>query len=63
MSSQQIDIEENARKFMAEIGENPFRPACITGDGSTFYKSKMFRKKLDYYVKQYINDETKKGKQ
>lgn len=45
-----------AMMMQAEIGEDPFRPVCITGDGSTFYKSKMFRKKLDYYVKQYMND-------
>lgn len=46
-----------AMMMQAGIGENPFRPVCITGDGSTFYKSKMFRRKLNYYVKQCMNDE------
>ena len=46
-----------AMMLQAQIGENPFRPACITGDGSTFYKSKMFQRKLEYYMKQCVNDQ------
>ena len=38
-------------------GKNPLCPGCITADGSTFYKSRLFRKKLDYYVKQSLADE------
>lgn len=37
-------------------GENPLRPVCITADGSTFYKSKLFRGQLDYYVRTCITD-------
>jgi hexokinase len=37
-------------------GKNPCLPVCITAEGSTFYKSKLFRGKLDYYVKEYLND-------
>ena len=37
-------------------GKNPCMPACITADGSTFYKSKLFRSKLEYYIKSYTND-------
>ncbi len=37
-------------------GTNPCSPICITADGSTFYKSKLFRAKLDYYIKSYTND-------
>ncbi len=33
------------------------RPMCVVAEGTTFYKSKFFRTKLDYYVKQYIEDE------
>jgi hexokinase len=40
-------------------GTNPCKPVCIAADGSTFYKLKLFREKLDYYVKSYLND--KKG--
>lgn len=38
-------------------GTNPCMPVCITADGSTFYKSKLFRNKLDYYVKTNINED------
>ncbi len=37
-------------------GLNPCKPACITADGSTFYKSKLFRSKLEHYIKTYMND-------
>lgn len=37
-------------------GTDPCSPICITADGSTFYKSKLFRTKLDYYIKSYTND-------
>jgi hexokinase len=40
-------------------GTDPLKPVCITADGSTFYKSKLFRGKLDYYIKTYTNE--KKG--
>ncbi len=38
------------------IGYDPLKPVLITADGSTFYKSKLFRSKLDYYVRTYMND-------
>lgn len=37
-------------------GSNPCEPACITADGSTFYKSKLFRGKLEHYIKTYTNE-------
>ncbi|MDI9500773.1 MAG: hexokinase [Bacillota bacterium] len=37
-------------------GRDPLAPFCITADGSTFYKSKLFRNKLDHYIKVYTND-------
>ena len=40
-------------------GTDPLKPVCITADGSTFYKSKLFRSKLDYYIRTYTNE--KKG--
>jgi len=39
-----------------EKGNDPCRPVCITADGSTFYKMKNFRSKLEYYLKIYLND-------
>lgn len=38
-------------------GTNPCAPVCVTADGSTFYKSKIFRGKLDYYMKNFANNE------
>lgn len=38
-------------------GANPCAPVCITADGSTFYKSKIFRNKLDYYIRTFTNEE------
>jgi hexokinase len=37
-------------------GKNPCLPVCVTAEGTTFYKSKLFRGKLDYYVKECLND-------
>lgn len=37
-------------------GRNPCKPICITADGSTFHKSKLFRTKLDYYIKTFTNN-------
>jgi hexokinase len=37
-------------------GQNPCLPVCVTAEGTTFYKSKLFRGKLDYYVKAWLND-------
>lgn len=38
-------------------GTNPTKPTAITVDGSTFYKSKLFRSKLESHVKIFINEE------
>jgi hexokinase len=37
-------------------GQNPCLPVCVAAEGTTFYKSKLFRGKLDYYVKTWLND-------
>lgn len=38
------------------VGRNPCRPVCLTVDGSTFYGSLSFRKKFDFYIKQYLEN-------
>ncbi|NLC69378.1 MAG: hexokinase [Clostridiaceae bacterium] len=38
-------------------GKDPTRPVCITADGSTFYKLKNFKQKLEYYLKVYLIDD------
>lgn len=40
-------------------GKNPNKPICIVAEGTTFYKAKLFRTKLDYYIKDFVTD--KKG--
>ena len=56
-----IFVTANISAVMSKTGAgtNPCRPVCVTADGSTFYKSKMFRDKLAHYVKTYMN--MKKG--
>ncbi|MCX7711246.1 MAG: hexokinase [Clostridia bacterium] len=60
-------VMERAAKFVAFSltasiiksgkGNNPCAPVCITADGSTFYKSKLFRGKLDHYIKTFTNEQ------
>lgn len=38
-------------------GTDPLLPVCVAAEGTTFYKSKLFRGKLDFHVRQYLNDE------
>ncbi len=37
-------------------GKNPCLPVCVTAEGTTFYKSKFLKSKLEYYVKDFMND-------
>lgn len=37
-------------------GGNPCLPVCITAEGTTFYKSKLVRNKLEFYLKKYLNE-------
>ena len=37
-------------------GRNPIRPAAITAEGTTFYKAKLLKPKIDYWMKVYTND-------
>ena len=39
-----------------DYGKNPSKPVCITAEGTLFTKSVLFRPKLDYYMKSYIQD-------
>jgi hexokinase len=35
-------------------GLNPCRPICIVAEGTTFYRLKFLRPKVEYYLKQYL---------
>ncbi len=38
-------------------GLNPGRPICLVAEGTTFYRLKSLRQKVEYYLKQYLVDE------
>lgn len=38
-------------------GKNPCYPVLIAAEGTTFYKARLFRVKLDYYVRSFLNDQ------
>jgi hexokinase len=35
-------------------GHNPCRPVCLVAEGTTFYRLKSLRQKVEYYLKQYL---------
>ncbi len=37
-----------------EKGKDPCRPICITAEGTTFYKLKSLKSKIEYYMKDYL---------
>ena len=39
-------------------GLNPCRPICIVAEGTTFYRLKSLRQKIEYYLKQYLVDKS-----
>jgi len=38
----------------SDKGHNPARPICIVAEGTTFYRLKSLRPKVEYYLKQYL---------
>lgn len=37
-------------------GQDPALPVCVAAEGTMFHKSKAFRNKLEYYIKDYLVD-------
>jgi hexokinase len=37
-------------------GENPCTPVCIVAEGTTFYELKSLKTRVEYYLKQYLED-------
>ncbi len=50
-------VAVNLAAVLAKSGRgcDPLLPACISAEGTTFHKSKLFRGKLDYYVRTWMN--------
>ena len=38
-------------------GRHPCRPICIVAEGTTFYRLTSMRRKVEYYLKQYLVDQ------
>jgi len=38
-------------------GQNPCRPVCIVAEGTTFYHLKSLKQKVEYYLKQYLQNQ------
>ncbi len=38
-------------------GRNPCRPVCIVAEGTVFYQLKSLKQRVEYYLKQYLEDE------
>ena len=45
-----ITINLTAVLSQMDAGKKPYLPVCISAEGTTFYKTKLFRPKLDYYM-------------
>jgi hexokinase len=37
-------------------GQDPSRPVCIVAEGTTFYHLKSLKQRVEYYLKQYLED-------
>jgi hexokinase len=37
-----------------DSGKSPWKPVCVSAEGTTFYKAKLFRPKLDYYMNVFV---------
>jgi hexokinase len=45
-----ITINLAAILSQMDAGKKPYLPVCVSAEGTTFYKAKLFRPKLDYYM-------------
>jgi hexokinase len=37
-------------------GQNPCRPVCIVAEGTVFYQLKSLKQRVEFYLKQYLED-------
>ncbi len=56
-ASKMVAINLASIMIKTNTGKNPNKPVCIVAEGTTFYKSKLFRYKLDYYIKDFLENE------
>lgn len=56
-AAKMVTINLSAIMIKTGKGKNPNRPVCVVAEGTTFYKSKLFKTKLDYYIKDFLENE------
>lgn len=52
-----VALNLSAVAVKSGAGSDPTKPICITADGSTFYKLKSMKEKIEYYVKKHMVDD------
>jgi hexokinase len=52
-------INLSAMAIKSEQGTDPTRPICIVAEGTTFYQMKSLKSRVEFYLKQYL--ENKRG--
>ncbi|MGI6066494.1 MAG: hexokinase family protein [Bacillota bacterium] len=52
-----VAIKLSALMIKTGRGTDPRRPVCITADGTTFYRIKGLRDRVNYFLKKYLTDE------
>ena len=55
-AARMVCVNLGAIMVHTSTGKDATRPVCVSAEGTTFYKSVLFRPKLDRYVKEFLND-------
>lgn len=50
-------INLSAMAIKSECGTDPTRPICIVADGTTFYQMKTLKSRVEFYLKQHLEDQ------
>ncbi len=50
-------INLSAMAIKSECGTDPARPICIVADGTTFYQMKTLKQRVEFYLKQHLEDQ------
>ena len=49
-------INLSAMALKSGKGTDPTRPICIVAEGTTFYQMKTLKSRVEFYLKQYLED-------
>ena len=49
-------IDLSAMAIKSETGFDPTKPICIVAEGTTFYQMKTLKSRVDFYLKQYLEN-------